>query len=560
MLSCKPGFNRLQEACSQSRNCGIYWLWTDAVCIDKRSSAAVSEAFNNLSRIYQGYTFSLVYLEDFAQGNCTEDSGEGCKTFLRLRDEALRDTADFLLFAWRPEYPKRYRGILAQSPAGFQYCQNDPDGPLPVTRKDHVTAAGVVIRAHLGSQTETGRDVRNSSSCWDNILGSSLESCCIYPATSTSTRGDYSQSTFEANECPCGKSRSEFVDNIERIRRSFWSTTGPRPSSVVHVVPLSIDFSNDRTKAEQSGAIHDSNLQRGIGILGSECFTQGTASAGIMDGIPLPTSTSTSTELDAYQPFVETIPALINALVENFKSQLPQGPTQEFIELWEGQDRKKLRLDCFAICTDIEDSSDPEDSETVVITHKQRSSGVLACPFYLRNKRDNRACLTRYQLCDIEDIREHLSLVHQRPSFCPNCGCTFDTTTDRDSHIRSRTCRTQSINPSVLEGLTIHHIQELARLAELPLSVEEHWYEMWAKIFPDAERPVSCLYFTVEELRICALRDFWIRHRERIVKEYLETKQSQWNYPSYQSTDLDGLHDTVLNGAVDKLLDGDDSL
>lgn len=76
MLSCKVGFHRLQEACIRAGNYGSYWLWTDAVCIDKSSSAAFSEAFNNLSRIYQDCTFSLIYLEDFAPDECTDKNME----------------------------------------------------------------------------------------------------------------------------------------------------------------------------------------------------------------------------------------------------------------------------------------------------------------------------------------------------------------------------------------------------------------------------------------------------------------------------------------------------
>ncbi|KAG6368796.1 hypothetical protein INS49_003010 [Diaporthe citri] len=72
MLPHKAGFHRLWQACNRARNHGSKWLWSDAVCIDRGSSAALTEAFNSLARIYQECTFSLIYLEDLPPGDCID--------------------------------------------------------------------------------------------------------------------------------------------------------------------------------------------------------------------------------------------------------------------------------------------------------------------------------------------------------------------------------------------------------------------------------------------------------------------------------------------------------
>ncbi|KAI3396474.1 hypothetical protein diail_12094 [Diaporthe ilicicola] len=64
---CKNGIGTIQRACDQARAAGSEWLWNDAACVDKRSSAAVSEAVNSLAQIYRDCEFSMIYLDDLNQ-------------------------------------------------------------------------------------------------------------------------------------------------------------------------------------------------------------------------------------------------------------------------------------------------------------------------------------------------------------------------------------------------------------------------------------------------------------------------------------------------------------
>lgn len=289
-------------------------------------------------------------------------------------------------------------------------------------------------------------------------------------------------------------------------------------------------------------------------VLGAGSFIHSSRCASPVDGTPLAADIATHATPETNQPFVEAVPSLIKALIETFLSQASRTSTTRSVTHRESQGRKDHGLGGSEVFRDVEQSYDPEDSSTGVARFTEDLIDVLACTFYLRNKNDHRACLTSYQLRNIEDVREHLSIVHRRPNFCPVCGSTFSRIADRDSHIRGRTCHTQNIPPSIFEGLTISHIQELAQLAELPLSVESHWYEMWATIFSDAERPKSCYYSTAEEIEHLCYTKFWSRHRRSISDGYLESNGLQSNSVNYPSETLVALYNTVLNGAIDRFL------
>ena len=46
----KGGFAKIRGACTQARKDGFKYLWVDTCCIDKNSSAELSEAINSMYR------------------------------------------------------------------------------------------------------------------------------------------------------------------------------------------------------------------------------------------------------------------------------------------------------------------------------------------------------------------------------------------------------------------------------------------------------------------------------------------------------------------------------
>lgn len=60
----KKGFFKIQMACEQAQKHGIDFLWVDTNCIDKTSSAELSEAINSMFSWYQQASICYAYLVD----------------------------------------------------------------------------------------------------------------------------------------------------------------------------------------------------------------------------------------------------------------------------------------------------------------------------------------------------------------------------------------------------------------------------------------------------------------------------------------------------------------
>jgi hypothetical protein len=68
-LSCgsakgKKGYQKITDCCTQALRDGYNWVWIDTCCIDKRSSAELSEAINSMYSWYAESEICYVYLED----------------------------------------------------------------------------------------------------------------------------------------------------------------------------------------------------------------------------------------------------------------------------------------------------------------------------------------------------------------------------------------------------------------------------------------------------------------------------------------------------------------
>ncbi|KAL4069912.1 heterokaryon incompatibility protein-domain-containing protein [Scleroderma yunnanense] len=58
------GYQKILRSCEQAKRDGYEWLWADTCCIDKQSSAELSEAINSMYRWYQNSTACYAYLHD----------------------------------------------------------------------------------------------------------------------------------------------------------------------------------------------------------------------------------------------------------------------------------------------------------------------------------------------------------------------------------------------------------------------------------------------------------------------------------------------------------------
>ncbi|KAH0437142.1 ankyrin repeat-containing protein [Colletotrichum camelliae] len=63
-LTEKTGWKKVVEACRVARDLKYEWIWIDTCCIDKSSSAELSEAINSMFRWYQKSSICIAYLAD----------------------------------------------------------------------------------------------------------------------------------------------------------------------------------------------------------------------------------------------------------------------------------------------------------------------------------------------------------------------------------------------------------------------------------------------------------------------------------------------------------------
>lgn len=81
----KAGFSKIRLTCEQARTEGIKYAWVDTCCINKKSSAELSEAINSMFKWYRLVTVCYAYLEDFPQEWEITDSASlsRCRWFSR---------------------------------------------------------------------------------------------------------------------------------------------------------------------------------------------------------------------------------------------------------------------------------------------------------------------------------------------------------------------------------------------------------------------------------------------------------------------------------------------
>ena len=78
----KAGYEKIQQSCKRAAADGYEYLWVDTCCIDKRSSAELSEAINSMFNWYQRAGVCYAYLADVS----SDDDCEGVDSeFARSR-------------------------------------------------------------------------------------------------------------------------------------------------------------------------------------------------------------------------------------------------------------------------------------------------------------------------------------------------------------------------------------------------------------------------------------------------------------------------------------------
>ena len=80
------GSEKIKNACAMARGRSLSWVWIDTICIDKTSSAELTEAINSMWHWYRGAAECYVFLADFMWSDDIQDLREAlshCEWFTR---------------------------------------------------------------------------------------------------------------------------------------------------------------------------------------------------------------------------------------------------------------------------------------------------------------------------------------------------------------------------------------------------------------------------------------------------------------------------------------------
>jgi hypothetical protein len=82
----KKGFDKIRFCGAQAQKDGLKYFWIDTCCIDKSSSAEITEAINSMFRWYQNSAACYVYLSDVSTVHTPTDSNPRCTWKLAFRN------------------------------------------------------------------------------------------------------------------------------------------------------------------------------------------------------------------------------------------------------------------------------------------------------------------------------------------------------------------------------------------------------------------------------------------------------------------------------------------
>ncbi|KAI0133028.1 hypothetical protein F4776DRAFT_625812 [Hypoxylon sp. NC0597] len=302
---------------------------------------------------------------------------------------------------------------------------------------------------------------------------------------------------------------------------------------------------NQQPHAVQSGSRHISRIPRQDDLLGR--FHDEEDDIHLFD-----TPMQLPPTLDPNHEFANKVAELTAHTLERF-----------LVEAWQGQ-RRESRLRRWSRESarvkpyqrkgmNSEQMTDEVNRDAIFLGPDVPLNRHIACPFYIRDPDQHAKCLTRANLREIKDVKQHLWNAHRLPPYCPICGEIFSTTVSSDNHIRRRSCTPRGV--PCPEGINLQQMQQLARRVEDWVPEHLQWLSIWAIVFPGADLPDPTYPLSAIESAVCSFRDYWSSHGEHIVSDFLEEKGLRDYESKDEERSLAALHATVLDQVVDHLVE-----
>jgi len=117
-----PKFAKIRGICSEAARIGLDYAWVDTCCIDKSSSAELSEAINSMFEWYRGAVVCYCLLSDFQTESSLEADLAKCRWFTRgwtLQELIAPDILVFFDDSWTARGSIRIRESLYDWPAQY---------------------------------------------------------------------------------------------------------------------------------------------------------------------------------------------------------------------------------------------------------------------------------------------------------------------------------------------------------------------------------------------------------------------------------------------------------
>ncbi|KAH8667022.1 heterokaryon incompatibility protein-domain-containing protein [Xylariales sp. PMI_506] len=159
-IRARSGFEKISKACEMAREYGLDYVWVDTNCIDKTSSAELSEAINSMYSWYKSSKVCFAYLSDVnIEGQLRQQDSEARKNefkrsrwFTRgwtLQELLAPRKVVFFSATWKSIGTRRSLTLLIESTTGI--------ASMYLSGKEQIQSATVARRMSWAATRQTSR-------------------------------------------------------------------------------------------------------------------------------------------------------------------------------------------------------------------------------------------------------------------------------------------------------------------------------------------------------------------------------------------------------------------
>ena len=146
------GYEKIQQACHLARQNGFAFLWVDTCCIDKSSSAELSESINSMFQWYANAAVCYAFIADLPPDGLTEMILPKCRWFTRgwtLQELLAPDVVEFYDSDWNKRGTKKQFASVISGFTGI---------PIDILRGDAlISDSSVAARMSWAARRQTTR-------------------------------------------------------------------------------------------------------------------------------------------------------------------------------------------------------------------------------------------------------------------------------------------------------------------------------------------------------------------------------------------------------------------